>query len=105
MTYGEPMETDTDADGIANTQDNGIEMANPDQTDSDGDGYGNACDTDLNDDCITNVVDLGWLRQVFFSSDADADFNNDGTVNVADLGILRLLFLRAPGPSGFGVCD
>jgi len=47
-----------------------------------------------------NVVDLGALRGVFFSSNANADFNGDGVVNVLDLGVLRSRFFQAPGPAG-----
>ncbi len=95
---------DTDSDGISDDQDNCQTSANTDQRDTDGDGFGNVCDADLNNDCIVNVVDLGLLRSVFFSSDADADFNNDGVVNVQDLGILRVGFFQEPGPSAVASC-
>ncbi|MEO1574580.1 MAG: proprotein convertase P-domain-containing protein, partial [Pseudomonadota bacterium] len=81
-----PVAADSDGDGIADDVDNCTLAANPDQTDSNGDGFGNACDADLNNDCVVNVVDLGLLRSVFFTADADADFNGDGIVNVVDLG-------------------
>ncbi|MFK8016412.1 MAG: choice-of-anchor B family protein [Gammaproteobacteria bacterium] len=92
-------DSDSDGDGITNAADNCTATPNADQRDSDGDGFGNACDTDLNNDGITNVVDLGLLRSVFFSDDLDADFDGDGVVNVVDLGILRQRFFSAPGPS------
>ncbi|MEO1576662.1 MAG: hypothetical protein AAFU65_17075, partial [Pseudomonadota bacterium] len=63
------------------------------------DGFGNACDADLNNDNVVNVVDLGLLRAVFFGNDADADFNGDGVVNVIDLGIMRVGFFQPPGPA------
>ncbi|MFK7886789.1 MAG: thrombospondin type 3 repeat-containing protein [Gammaproteobacteria bacterium] len=91
---------DFDGDGVANTNDNCTEAANPDQRDTNGDGFGNLCDADLNNDGVINVLDLGILRSAFFSTNADADFNGDGTVNVLDLGILRSTFFMAPGPSG-----
>lgn len=100
LTFMREMITDSDNDGIADAQDNCIEIANPAQRDTDGDLFGNACDADLNNDNIINVVDLGILRAVFFSADPDADFNGDGTVNVSDLGILRTQFFGMPGPSG-----
>ena len=92
--------SDSDGDGVADNADNCTLLANADQIDADGDGFGNACDADLNNDGVINVVDLGLLRSVFFSSDAVADLNSDGVVNVVDLGILRTQFFGAPGPSG-----
>ena len=91
---------DADTDGIDNSVDNCTTVSNPDQRDSDGDGFGNICDTDLNNDGVTNFLDLGLLRQVFFTNDVHADFDGDGVVNFLDLGILRQRFFSAPGPSG-----
>ncbi|MEO1574514.1 MAG: hypothetical protein AAFU65_06090, partial [Pseudomonadota bacterium] len=91
---------DFDGDGAFNTQDNCLETPNADQVDADGDGYGNLCDADFNNDCVVNVVDLGLMREAFFSSNANIDLNSDGVVNVVDLGLLRQLFFQAPGPSG-----
>ncbi len=97
--------TDTDGDGFLDIDDNCIDIANADQRDTDGDDFGNACDADLNNDDIVNVVDLGLLRTRFFSNDADADFNGDGVVNVVDLGIMRQQFFAAPGPSGVALAN
>ena len=97
--------TDTDGDGLVDIEDNCINAANPSQIDTDGDLFGNACDTDLNNDGVVNVVDLGLLRKRFFSNDADADFNGDGFVNVVDLGILRTGFFAPPGPSGTNIAS
>lgn len=92
---------DTDDDGVQDGADNCVLVANPSQLDTDGDGIGNACDTDLNGDCITNVIDLGLIRQQFFVTGPNsADFNGDGVVNVIDLGIMRAGFFQTPGPSG-----
>ncbi len=96
---------DTDGDGTVDAQDNCINDANPAQTDSNGDNFGNACDADLNDDGVVNVVDLGILRLRFFTDDADADFNLDGVVNVVDLGIMRSRFFEPPGPSGVAIAN
>ncbi len=97
---------DTDGDAVDDAIDNCRAIANADQRDTDDDGIGNRCDADLNNDCIVNVVDLGILRSVFFTSDADADFNGDNNVNVVDLGVLRSLFFQPPGPSGqFTTCN
>lgn len=95
---------DTDSDGISDATDNCISVANPAQQDTDADNFGNACDADFNNDCVINVVDLGYLRSVFFDTDELADLNGDGIVNAVDLGILRSAFFMVPGPSGFGDC-
>jgi predicted outer membrane repeat protein len=95
----EQVANDADGDGVVDAVDNCTERVNPDQIDTNGDGFGNACDPDLNDDGIVNFVDLGLLRQRFFSNDPDADFNADGVVNFIDLGVMRAFFFGPPGPS------
>ena len=92
---------DFDTDGVRNFLDNCTQDANPDQRDSNSDGYGNVCDADLNNDGITNTVDLGLLRLSFFTADADADLNGDGVVNVVDLGTLRAAFFSTPGSANW----
>lgn len=102
-SLGQPPFADQDNDGIPDFADNCLIVANTEQRDTDNDGYGNMCDPDLNNDLVVNLVDLGLLRAVTFSSDPDADFNGDGTVNVQDLGIMRTLFFQPPGPSLVGM--
>ena len=94
---------DTDMDGFFDDVDNCTLIPNPGQVDADGDGYGNRCDTDLNNDCVTNILDLGILQTIFFTNDPRGDFNVDGVVNFVDLGIMRSMFFMAPGP-GLGFC-
>ncbi|MEL7450395.1 MAG: thrombospondin type 3 repeat-containing protein, partial [Pseudomonadota bacterium] len=97
---------DFDGDGVLDSADNCIEIANPDQRDSNGDGFGNVCDADLNNDCLVNFEDIGVMRSVFFTDDADADLNGDGVVRFLDLGILRSQLFMPPGPSGVtNACD
>jgi 6-phosphogluconolactonase (cycloisomerase 2 family) len=97
---------DADDDGVPDSADNCLAVANPDQRDTNGDGIGNVCDADLDDDCAVNFLDLGLLKIVFFSADPDADFNGDGSVNFADLGIMKGGFFLPPGPSGVpNACD
>jgi hypothetical protein len=95
---------DRDADGVADGVDNCTLVANPDQRDTNHDGFGNVCDTDLSGDCVTNFIDLGILKGVFFETDPDSDFNGDGVVNFSDLGIMKLAFYEPPGPSGIASC-
>lgn len=105
-TLSYSADVDTDGDGVPDSADNCLTAANPNQIDSNGDGYGNVCDADFNDDCVVNVIDLGFLRSVFFTPNPDADLNGDGIVNVVDLGFLRSQFFQAPGPSGTTtICD
>ncbi len=91
---------DSDDDGRDDFADNCSLIPNADQRDTDEDGFGNVCDTDLDNSGITNAVDLGLFKAVFFTADPDADFNGDGIVNVLDLGTLKAGFFQAPGPSG-----
>ena len=99
---------DADGDGVDDAIDNCINTYNPDQRDTDGDGIGNACDADLNQDGIVNVLDLGLLKKVFLEPPEkcrddpacmNADLNGDGIVNVLDLGLMKKMFLKPPGPS------
>lgn len=90
---------DSDNDTVGDACDVCTLVANTSQLDSNGDGYGNICDGDLNNDGITNSLDLGILQSVFFTADADADMNGDGFVNSLDLGLYQQVFFKAPGPS------
>ena len=92
--------TDTDGDGVADASDNCTLVTNPDQRDTDNDGFGNICDGDFNNDGITNFLDLGQMKSVFFSASPDEDLNGDGAVNFVDLSVLKLNFFMPPGPAG-----
>jgi hypothetical protein len=93
---------DADGDGVADAEDNCVNVANADQRDTNGDGYGNLCDGDLdNSGGPVNAADLALFRAAFGTANADADLNGSGgVVNSADLAIFRLLFGQPPGPSG-----
>ena len=91
---------DIDGDLVTDVNDNCVLTPNVVQFDGDNDDFGNRCDADLDGDGTVNVVDLGLLRQRFFTADPAADLNNDGAVNVVDLGLMRVAFFGAPGPTG-----
>jgi hypothetical protein len=80
--------------------DNCTLVPNLDQRDTDNDGYGNICDGDFNNDGTTNPLDLGLMKNVFFTQgDLPEDLNGDGFVNTIDLGLMKQLFFQPPGPS------
>lgn len=91
--------TDQDGDGVVDSADNCIEVANPAQRDSNGDGYGNYCDADLDGNLRINMADFILLRNKLGSQDPDADLNGDGIVNVVDFILLRNRLNTVPGPS------
>jgi hypothetical protein len=107
LIYGRANdEPDDDGDGLSNSEDNCTAVANADQRDTDADGFGNACDADLNQSCLVNFADLGWMKAVFFTPAANADLDGDGFVNFADLAALKAGFFEPPGPSGVpNACD
>jgi hypothetical protein len=102
----EPLDPDSDEDGVPYAQDNCTLEPNPGQCDSDEDGYGNHCDGDLNNNGVTNARDGVILRNLLgvdtpgprFSI---GDFNCDGVVNEnQDTTLFRPMLGQPPGPSG-----
>ncbi len=94
--------TDLDGDGVPDTTDNCLAVANAGQTDTDADGFGNHCDADFNNDCRVNFADLQAIRAVFpnfLGQEQVFDLNGDGNVNFIDLQILRQLVFLPPGPA------
>jgi large repetitive protein len=94
------LDEDSDSDGVFDSSDNCTLVENPNQRDTDGDGFGNFCDTDVNNDGITNGSDVLVVKEFFLTAEPDADFNGDNIVNGSDILILKNFFLMPPGPSG-----
>ena len=96
------IDLDTDGDGVDDSIDNCILVANADQRDTNGDGFGNVCDPDLDNNVIVNFGDVGaWVP--FFNTvagDVDQDFNGDGFANFLDYALFPQFFNQPPGPSG-----
>ena len=94
-------QADGDSDGVGDVCDNCIEEVNASQCDTNGDGFGNHCDADLDNNTIVNQIDLGILRnELGEEGENDADLDCNGVVNQIDLGRLRDDFGQPPGPSG-----
>lgn len=91
---------DTDGDGISDSSDNCILIANPTQCDTDGDGFGNGCDADFNNNGVVDPADFSILKSAFGSNDApDQDLNCNGIVDPADFSLLKSSFGLPSGPS------
>jgi hypothetical protein len=114
IALGTSPDTDADLDGVIDVDDNCPLVPNgpaiPDaggfsQRDTDGDGIGNMCDGDLNNDGVTNTLDLNIYKLAHRTSagdpsfNPDADFNGDGKINTLDLNIYKGLHRGLPGPS------
>jgi hypothetical protein len=106
-------DADCDDDGIADAQDNCVCVANPDQRDEDLDGYGSACDTDLDQDCVSGEGDIALIGQHWaaqgpaWSANSAGngtigafDINDDGVIGAADMSFVKANWLKAPGESG-----
>jgi hypothetical protein len=99
-------ESDDDSDGVADVEDNCLELPNADQMDADLDGFGNACDADYNGDGTVGGPDFVILQRAFGALasddhyDARVDHNGDGMIGGPDYVVLQQRFLEPPGPSG-----
>ena len=99
---------DADGDGVGDSIDNCVNVANASQADSNADGIGTACDPDYNNDGMVDDVDNEVFVNAFGSSagqpnfNADCDHNGDGVVGIPDFSTLAALFGGPPGPAGPG---
>ena len=71
---------DTDGDGVIDSEDNCVDVANADQADLDNDGIGDVCDDDIDGDSVLNVDDN--CPETANSDQADGD--GDGLGDVCD---------------------
>ena len=101
---GEAEIVDTDTDGVNDSSDNCLLVANDSQLDADGDGFGNLCDADIDNDCAVNFLDYALISSAFQTTDEDADLNGDGVVNFSDVFLFTGLYLNPPGPSALATC-
>jgi cysteine-rich repeat protein len=65
--------SDTDSDGIPDSSDNCLSIANADQADADDDGIGDVCDTDNDNDDVSNTTDNCPEVSNPLQADADGD--------------------------------
>ncbi len=88
--------TDTDGDGIVDSEDNCPFHANPSQDDSNENGIGDACEDskgDVNNDGVIDSIDIQLIVDIFLESSDTytpmelwaADVNNDSIIDVLDV--------------------
>lgn len=89
----DPIDVDTDGDGVRDLPDVCRAIADPTQTDADGDGRGDACDDDVDGDGVPterdNCPPIANTTQRDTDADGegdvcDADLDGDGAMNLAD---------------------
>jgi len=72
-------EKDADGDGVIDKNDNCPNLANSDQIDTDGDKVGNVCDSDDDNDGLTDIKE-----QEIGANPLDSDTDNDGILDGQD---------------------
>ena len=77
-------DTDNDGDGIGDSFDNCLTVANPDQRDTDGDGAGDLCDLDDDNDGWTDEVEVSCGTDARDLDSVPLDTDKDGEANCID---------------------
>ena len=76
----DPVDLDSDNDGVSGTLDNCISVSNSDQADNDGDRIGDPCDDDDDNDGILDINDSCPL----VANSEQIDLDNDGIGDACD---------------------
>ena len=103
----DPVDLDSDNDGISGTLDNCISVSNRDQADNDGDRIGDPCDDDDDNDGILDINDSCPL----VANSEQIDLDNDGIGDACDDDIVISCSPRNPinpcvnGMAGIYPCD
>lgn len=75
---------DGDGDTVADYDDNCPSVVNANQANNDGDSAGDACDSDDDNDGISDVAELANGLDPFSAADASGDLDGDGISNLAE---------------------
>ncbi len=74
----------SDADVVADIDDNCPLVTNDNQTNMDGDSFGDACDTDIDGDNMPNTWEVLYALNEYNASDAISDTDNDELINIEE---------------------
>lgn len=102
--------TDTDGDGVSDTQDNCTDTSNADQVDMDSDTIGDVCDSDIDGDGMPNSIDAFPYDPAedtdtdgdAIGNNSDTDDDNDGVSDILETDPLNPYLC---GDSDGDICD
>ena len=90
--------TDADGDGVDDSIDNCLGLANASQVDTDGDGCGNRCDQDHDQNGTIGIGDSAMFRANRGTTNAGYDYDGSGIVGIGDTIIFVAAFNEQDGP-------